>query len=75
MLGDPITFWYQIIHDVVGILAILLGAILVVLFLIKRGMPLKLLKRTRPFMFLTIGVWIIAFILGVYWFLLSWVII
>lgn len=75
MLSDPITFWYQIVHDVVGILAILLGAILVILFLIKKGMPLKLLKRTRPFMFLTIGVWIVAFILGVYWFLLSWVLI
>jgi hypothetical protein len=73
MLANPITFWYQIVHDIVGILAIGLGAILVILFLIRSGMPLKLLKRTRPFMFLTIGVWIIAFILGVYWFLIAWV--
>jgi hypothetical protein len=71
MLSNPITFWYQIVHDIVGILAIGLGAILVILFLVKRGMPLKLLKRTRVFMFLTIGVWIIAFILGVYWFLIA----
>ena len=75
MLANPITFWYQIVHDIIGIFAIILGAILVVLFLVKRGMPLKLLKRTRPFMFLTIGVWIVAFILGVYWFLLAWVLI
>ena len=75
MLSDPITFWYQIVHDVVGILAIALGAILALLFIVKRGMPLKLLKRTRPFMFLTIGVWVIAFLLGVYWFMLSWVLI
>ena len=73
MLADPVTFWYQIVHDVVGLLAIGLGAVLAVLFLIKRGMPLKLLKRTRVFMFLTIGVWIIAFALGVYWFLAAWV--
>lgn len=73
MLSNPIMFWYQIVHDIVGILAIGLGAVLVVLFLIKSGMPLKLLKRTRPFMFLTIGVWIIAFILGVYWFLVAWI--
>ncbi|MFX1607112.1 MAG: hypothetical protein ACFFDD_14555 [Promethearchaeota archaeon] len=73
MLGNPITFWYQIVHDIVGILALGLGALLVILFLIKSGMPLKLLKRTRPFMFLTIGVWIIAFILGVYWFIISWI--
>lgn len=73
MLSNPITFWYQIVHDIIGILAIILGAILVIIFLIKKGMPLKLLKRTRPYMFITIGVWIIAFILGLYWFLLSWV--
>jgi hypothetical protein len=73
MLSNPITFWYQIVHDIFGILAIGLGAILAILFLIKRGMPLKLLKRTRPFMFLIIGVWIIAFILGLYWFLIAWV--
>ena len=75
MLSNPITFWYQIVHDIIGILAIVLGAILSILFLIKKGMPLKLLKRTRPFMFLTIGVWIIAFILGLYWFLIAWVLI
>jgi len=45
MLGDPITFWYQIVHDLVGILAITFGAILVLLFIVKRGMPLKLLKK------------------------------
>jgi hypothetical protein len=73
MLSNPVAFWYQIVHDIVGILAIGLGAILVILFLIRKGMPLKLLKRTRPFMFATIGVWIIAFILGLYWFLVAWV--
>ena len=75
MLGDPITFWYQIVHDLVGILAITFGAILVLLFIVKRGMPLKLLKKARPFMFFTIGIWIIAFILGVYWFMLAWVLV
>jgi hypothetical protein len=73
MLANPITFWYQIVHDIIGILAIVLGAVLALIFLVKRGMPLKLLKRTRFFMFLTIGVWIIAFLLGVYWFVLAWV--
>ena len=75
MLENPITFWYQIVHDIIGTLAIVLGAILALLFLIKRGMPLKLLKRARPLMFLTIGVWIIAFLLGVYWFIVAWVLI
>ncbi|MHA2351719.1 MAG: hypothetical protein ACXABX_01195 [Candidatus Thorarchaeota archaeon] len=73
MLSNPITFWYQIVHDIVGILAIGLGAALVILFLIRSGMPLKLLRRTRPFMFLTVGVWVIAFVLGVYWFLVAWI--
>jgi len=73
ILANPIMNWYQIVHDIVGILAIGLGVLLVIIFLVKSGMPLKLLKRTRPLMFLTIGIWIIAFILGVYWFLLAWV--
>lgn len=73
MLANPLMNWYQILHDLVGSLALILGIILTVLFLIKRGMPLKLLKRTRPLMFLTIGTWILAFLMGVYWFLLAWV--
>ncbi|MFW9810801.1 MAG: hypothetical protein ACFFE6_15615, partial [Candidatus Thorarchaeota archaeon] len=75
MLLNPVMNWYQIVHDIVGLLAIGLGVLLVVVFLIKSGMPLKLLKRTRPLMFLTIGTWVIAFVLGVYWFLLAWVLI
>ncbi|MHA1576130.1 MAG: hypothetical protein ACTSU3_02095 [Candidatus Thorarchaeota archaeon] len=75
MLADPIMNWYQIVHDIVGIIAIGLGVLLVLIFLIRSGMPLKLLKSTRPLMFLTIGTWIIAFILGVYWFLLAWVLV
>jgi len=75
MLANPILNWYQIVHDIVGTLAISLGVILVLVFLVKSGMPLKLLKRTRPLMFLTIGVWMIAFALGIYWFLLAWVLV
>ncbi|MFX0107652.1 MAG: hypothetical protein ACFE7R_05175 [Candidatus Hodarchaeota archaeon] len=72
MWNNPIANWYQIVHDIIGLLALGLGAILVVIFLLKSGMPLKLLKRTRPLMFLTIGVWVLAFILGAYWFALGW---
>ena len=75
MLANPIMNWYQIVHDIVGILAIGLGVLLVVIFLIRSGMPGKLLRRTRPLMFLTVGTWIIAFVLGIYWFLLAWVLI
>ena len=75
MLADPITHWYQIVHDVIGMFAIVLGVLLVVVFLIKTGMPLKLLKRTRPLMFVTIGTWVIAFLLGIYWFLLAWILV
>ena len=75
MLADPITNWYQIVHDIIGMLAIVLGVLLVVVFLIKTGMPLKLLKRTRPLMFVTVGTWVIAFLLGLYWFIIAWVLI
>ncbi len=75
MLANPIMNWYQIVHDITGILAIGLGVLLVVIFLLRSGMPIKLLKQTRPLMFLTLGTWIIAFVLGVYWFLLAWVLV
>jgi hypothetical protein len=75
MLTNPVLNWYQIVHDAVGLFAIGLGILLVVMFLVKTGMPLKLLKRTRPLMFLTIGTWVIAFILGLYWFLVGYVLI
>jgi hypothetical protein len=75
MLADPITNWYQILHDMLGFVGIGLGIILSLLYAVRRDMPLKLLKRTRPIMFLTIGVWLAAFILGFYWFLLGYVII
>lgn len=71
MLGNPLANWYQILHDAIGILAISFGVVLVIIFLVKTGMPLKLLKRTRPFMLLTIITWILAFALGLYWFLLG----
>lgn len=73
MLANPILNWYQIVHDAVGIFAIVSGVFLAVLFLVKRGMPLRFLKRTRPLMFLTVGTWIIAFVLGLYWFLVGYV--
>ena len=44
MLTNPLANWYQILHDTVGILAIGLGIVLVIIFLVKTGMPLKLLK-------------------------------
>lgn len=75
MLANPMAFWYQIVHDMLGFVGISLGIILALLYVFKRDMPLKLLKRTRPIMFLTIGVWLVAFVLGLYWFLLGYVLI
>ncbi|MBE0526133.1 MAG: hypothetical protein IH631_04275, partial [Candidatus Thorarchaeota archaeon] len=37
MLANPIANWYQILHDAIGILAISLGVILVLIFLVKTG--------------------------------------
>ncbi len=64
VFSDPIGNWYLILHDVVGLLAVGFGALLVLLFLAVKGMPLRLLRRTRPIMFLTMILWVIAFILG-----------
>ncbi|MFW9907427.1 MAG: hypothetical protein ACFFEF_02525 [Candidatus Thorarchaeota archaeon] len=75
MLADPIGNLYQIIHDTLGILGIGLGIVLTIMFAFKRDMPIKLLKKARPLMFLTIGVWILAFILGAYWYLVGHVLV
>ncbi len=66
----PLTrtiLWWQIVHELIGGTAIVMGIVLVILFIVRKGMPLKLLKRTRPFMFLTIGLWLISFLFGIYW--------
>ena len=64
IFSDPIANWYLILHDVVGLLAVGFGAILVLLFLAVKGMPLRLLRRTRAIMFATMILWVIAFLLG-----------
>jgi hypothetical protein len=73
VLANPVVSWYQLVHDTLGFIGISLGIVLALLYVIKRGMPLKLLKKTRPIMLLTILVWIAAFILGGYVYLVRYV--
>ncbi len=70
IMSDPIANWYKIVHDILGFIGIALGIIISVIYLIRRDMPLKLLKKTRPFMFATLFIWTASFILGMYWFIL-----
>lgn len=72
MLGNPLLYWYQIIHDFVGMFAIVVGVLLVVVYFVKTRMRPTLLKHTKSLMLLTVVTWIIAFVLGVYWFLLGY---
>ncbi len=65
LFSDPLGNWYQIAHDMIGLLAIGLGSILVLVFITRRGMPLKLLKKTRPLMIVTLVMWILSFGLGI----------
>ncbi len=74
-LSSPLVNWYQLAHDTVGTLALAMGTSLVVLFLLNRGLPLRLLRKTRKLMFATIGLWTVALLLGAYWFLLAWVLV
>ena len=53
-------------HAVLGIIPIILGIVVVVAFLITPGMPLKLLRKTKPLMFVILALWFIAFIMGLY---------
>jgi hypothetical protein len=69
---DLSTSWHQILHDILGIIAVVLSIIVSVIFLIRRDMPLKLLKRTRPLMILILTLWIITFALGVLAYTIFW---
>jgi hypothetical protein len=64
LLTDPIRFWRPLAHFILGSLALVFGILLGIIFLIKRDMPLKLLRRARPIMILTLTLWIISFALG-----------
>ncbi|MFW9966206.1 MAG: hypothetical protein ACFFEA_03560 [Candidatus Thorarchaeota archaeon] len=69
---DFSTSWHQIIHDTLGVIVVVLSIIVSIVFLIRRDMPLKLLKRTRPLMILILTFWIITFALGVLAYTIFW---
>ena len=71
MLANPAENWYQIAHDMLGFIGVLLGVVMALMFGPRKEMPLKLLKKTRPIMFLTIAIWVLSFILGAYWFMIG----
>jgi uncharacterized membrane protein YozB (DUF420 family) len=66
LFADPIANWYQIVHDALGFIAIGLGVVLAVTFLVKSGMPLNILQKAKPLMWLTLGLWLVSFILGIF---------
>ena len=59
----------QIMHDGIGFAAIICVSILVVIFLVKRDLPISLLRKARPIMFLTLFLWILVFAPGLLVFL------
>lgn len=65
LLSDPVGSWHTIVHIVVGFLALGLGLVISLIFLLKPGMPPKLVKSTRPLMKITLVLWLTAFILGI----------
>ncbi len=71
MLPSPVENWYQITHDMLGFIGITLGTIMSLMFVTKKEMPLTLLKRTRPVMLFTVGIWLASFILGLCWYLIG----
>jgi hypothetical protein len=64
LLGDPIVNMGYILHFTIGMTADALSIILAVLFIVRRDMPLSLLRRARPLMFTTLILWIISYGLG-----------
>lgn len=72
IIADPAGNWPLILHDTVGIVAVLLGIIVGLTFIIRRDMPLRLLKRMRPVMILILILWITSFLLGFAVYVIGW---
>jgi predicted small integral membrane protein len=72
VIADPLGYWHVILHDTLGIMAVILGIIVGVTFIIRRDMPLKLLKRFRPVMLLILFLWITTFFLGFMVYMVGW---
>jgi hypothetical protein len=64
LLTNPLRFWRPLTHFILGSLALVFGMILGIIFLIKRDIPLNLLRRARPLMILTLSLWVLSFVLG-----------
>jgi predicted small integral membrane protein len=72
VIANPLGYWHVILHDTLGIMAVILGIIVGVTFIIRRDMPLKLLKRFRPVMLLILFLWITTFFLGFMVYMVGW---
>ncbi len=70
--ADPMASLHVSIHLTIGLVTVVLSIIVSFMFLARRGMPLKLLKRTRPAMILILGLWTITFLLGVMTYTTFW---
>ncbi|MFW9887658.1 MAG: hypothetical protein ACFFER_05710 [Candidatus Thorarchaeota archaeon] len=73
IMADPVGNLPLILHDTLGIIAVVLGLIVGVTFIIRRDMPLKLLKRTRPIMLVILVLWLTTFFLGIVVFFIGWI--
>jgi hypothetical protein len=69
---DFSTSWHQILHDTLGLIAVALSIVVSAVFVVRRDMPLRLLKRTRPLMILILILWIITFVFGVLAYTIFW---
>ncbi|NWF95005.1 MAG: hypothetical protein HXY34_02585 [Candidatus Thorarchaeota archaeon] len=71
VMANPQTYWYVIVHDTLGILTIGMALILVVAFLIRPDLPLRLLRRARPIMIIVLTTWTVTFLFGAAMFVLK----
>ncbi|MFW9997242.1 MAG: hypothetical protein ACFFD4_34680 [Candidatus Odinarchaeota archaeon] len=64
VLSDIIGRLPVVLHVICGTLTVINGLFLTILFLIRRDIPLKILRRARPFMITELIVWTITLALG-----------
>lgn len=70
--ADPFATLHVTVHLMIGLVTVVLSIIVSFMFLVRRDMPLKLLKRTRPVMILVLSLWTITFLLGVMTYTTFW---
>ena len=63
---QPITVISMLFHVIAGIIGLVIAIGLLIVFIVNRDLNISILKKTRPFMFATLILWVILFVGGTF---------